>query len=332
MHRVLIVGVGSIGERHLRCFGNTERCALSFCETNDELRAVIAERYGVARSFASLDDAVAGGEYDVAVIATPAPLHVPMALQLARAGFHLLIEKPLSTSFDGVDELREVVSESSAVVGVGYVLRAHPAIEGLRETVLSGDFGDPIQLMIHNGHDFAHNRPAYRDIYFNDRAMGGGAIQDMITHMYNIGEWIAGPINRLVTDAAHQVLDGVTVEDTVHTLTRQDGVMGAYTLNLYQQPHETHVTVVCEKGTCRADYGGLRYSWITEPQPGGEWHHVDVEMPERDWMYVKQAGDFLDAVEGKGEPLCSLEEAIRTLRVNLASLSSAESGTWEDVG
>ena len=43
-------------------------------------------------------------------------------------------------------------------------------------------------------------RPAYREVYFAKPEMGGGAINDMITHMYNVGDWLAGPIRRLVTD------------------------------------------------------------------------------------------------------------------------------------
>jgi len=188
VHRVLVVGVGSIGERHLRCFGSTQRCSMSFCEPNDDLRATITGRHEVKSAYPSLDDALNAGACDAAVIATPAPLHVPMALQLARAGIHVLIEKPLSTSMHGVDDLIKAVAENSITAAVGYTHRAHPAVQGLKKMVHSGRFGRPRQITIVQGHDFAHARPAYRDIYFADRAMGGGAIQDAITHMYNMGE------------------------------------------------------------------------------------------------------------------------------------------------
>ena len=98
-HRVLVIGVGSIGERHLRCFRNTGRAELALCEVNEALRADVARRYGVGRAFGRFEDALAE-PHDVAVIATPAPLHVPQATRLAEAGVHLLIEKPLSTSLD----------------------------------------------------------------------------------------------------------------------------------------------------------------------------------------------------------------------------------------
>ncbi len=58
-HRVLVVGVGSIGERHVRCFGRTGRAELAICETNPELRKTIAERYGIKLQYAKLDEALA---------------------------------------------------------------------------------------------------------------------------------------------------------------------------------------------------------------------------------------------------------------------------------
>ena len=51
-------------------------------------------------------------------------------------------------------------------------------------------------------------------------------------------------------------------------------------------------------------------------EPGAEWTHEDHEVPERDTLFIRQAGAFLDALEGKAQPACTLEEGIQTLRVN----------------
>lgn len=101
-HHVLIVGVGSIGERHLRCFQSTGRVDISFVEINATLRATISERYGV-RGFADLEAAIselssAGKQITAAVVATPANRHLEIGTRLGEAGIHLLIEKPLSLS------------------------------------------------------------------------------------------------------------------------------------------------------------------------------------------------------------------------------------------
>jgi len=331
--RLLVIGTGSIGERHLRVFQQLDRCdAIAFCEPHAPRRAEIAERYGIpeAFAFADLDTALAKGAYDLAVVATPAPTHLAIGSRLAALGVHQLMEKPLSLGLEGVDDYLRLVSENGITVAVGYVHRAHPAVAAIRREIQSGRFGRPVELSISSGQSFAQLRPAYREVYFAKPEMGGGAINDMITHMYNVGDWLAGPIRRLVTDAAHQVLDGVSVEDTVHTLTRHEGgAMGTYSLNLYQHPNEVLMTVVCERGTLRADYANRRWSWMTEPN--GTWNHEPVEVPDRDEIYRIQNTAFLDAVEGCGEVLCSLADAVRTLRVNLASHRSAAESAWQTI-
>jgi predicted dehydrogenase len=324
-HRVLIIGVGSIGERHLRCFRATERAELSFVEINSELRRTVAERYGLRSCHADLETALTE-RHDMAVIATPAQLHVPLALRLAEAGVHLLIEKPLGTSLDGVDRLRRLAQQRGLVVAVAYVYRVHPCLTTMKEALAKGRFGKPVQLVAVSGQHFPTFRPAYRSIYYTDRAQGGGAIQDALTHLANAGEWLVGPVDRLVVDAAHQVLEGIEVEDTVHMLTRQGPVLGCYSLNQHQAANEYTLTVICEHGIVRCEFHLNRWRW--QPRPGDDWHDEAVGPLERDTVFTIQANRFLDAVERKGAVPCSLDEGVQTLKVNLAALESLQDQRW----
>jgi predicted dehydrogenase len=182
----------------------------------------------------------------------------------------------------------------------------------------------PRQIVSVSGHHFATARPAYPKIYFADRAKGGGAIQDALTHSLNAGEWLVGPIERVTVDAAHQSLADVNVEDTVHLMARHGTVMGAYVLNQYQMPDEFHISVICEGGTLRYEPAANRWRWMD--QPNGPWHDETHAPLERDDWFILQANRFLDVVEGRAEPLCTLDEGAQTLRVNLAALRSAEGG------
>lgn len=328
MRRVLVVGVGSIGERHVRCFAATGRARISVCEVNAELRRTVAERYSVADAFASIESGLAASP-EVVVICTPAHLHVPMARAAVRTGAHVLVEKPLSTNFDGVTGLLREVEGRGTVAGVAYVYRAHPALAAMRDAIRSGRFGAPVQVVATCGQHFPFYRPAYRNIYYNDRATGGGAVQDALTHVMNAAEWLVGPVTRLAADVGHQVLDGVTVEDTAHVLTRHGNVMGCFSLNQHQAPNETTLTVVCQRGTARFEYHECRWRWATEP--GAPWTDEPLPPLERDALFVRQAGAFLDAVEGRAVPLCTLAEARQTLAVNLAILRAAECGAWETI-
>jgi len=325
---ILIIGVGSIGERHLRCFQSTNRCETAFCETLPERREQVAAKYGVT-GFASVDVALDAGRFDAAVIGAPAPFHIPLATQLTEHGLHLLIEKPLSTSLDGVADLQRLVEEKQTQVAIGYSMRAYPALAEMKTAIDSGRFGPPVQLIVTGGQHFPFYRPAYREIYYADRAMGGGAIQDCVTHHFNAGEWLVGPITRLVADAAHCVLEGVEVEDTVHVITRHGPVLGSFSINQHQPPSECRITVVCEKGAARFEANGQR--WLTATEMGGEWQLEARHELDRDSAYVSQAGQFLDQVSGHAEPLCSLAEGIQALKIIIAALRSVDARQWIDI-
>ena len=325
---ILIVGVGSIGERHLRCFVATGRVKVSLCEMNPALRERIAQQYDVEKAYSNFEEALAARP-DAIVICTPAQSHVPLALAAAQAGAHLLIEKPLGTKLDGVDALQAEIHRRNLTVAVGYVYRAHPALAAMREAIASGRFGEPVQIVATCGQHFPFYRPAYRETYYTDRATGGGAVQDALTHIMNAGEWLVGPVEKLAADAGHQVLQGVGVEDTVNVLTRHGGVMGCFSLNQHQSPNEVTITVICRNGTARFEYHQSRWRWMT--QPGGEWTDEVIDPLERDALFTRQAGAFLDAIEGGHPPLCTMEEALQTLRVNLGILEAAERHVWQTV-
>jgi predicted dehydrogenase len=327
-HRVLVIGVGSIGERHLRCFVRGGRAGVSVCEPNDELRRRIAREYQVERSFGELDDFIADPP-DAAVICTPSPSHIPIATRLADAGVHLLIEKPLSTSTDGIEQLTALCKCQRLTVAVAYVLRASPALSAMRDAIRSGRFGDPVQLVFASGQNFPFFRPAYREIYYASRATGGGAIQDALTHGINAAEWLVGPMTEVAADADHQLLDGVDVEDTAHVIARHGSVMASYSLNQYQAANETTFTVVCSEGTLRCQLHRARWDWQTSPE--SDWSEGGHHPVERDEMFVAQANTFLDAIEQQSQPLCTLGEGLQTLRANLAILRAADTRSWQSI-
>lgn len=317
MHRVLIVGTGSIGERHLRCFLRTRRVKAGIVEIQDELRARVAEQYGITQAYTRLDEALTAS-WDAAVIAVPAHLHIPIASQLADRCMALLIEKPLSTTTDGIDDLIHKVRAQGVVVSVAYVLRMYDLFRRLREKYLSNQFGTLLQIMLTGGQNFPYYRPAYHDTYYARRNTGGGALQDAMTHYLNLCEWIAGPITRIVADGRHQRLEEVDVEDTIHVLARHGQVMASYAMNQYQTHSELTLSLICEGGIIRGDLHLNRLSWTDSVE--GPWHIQQLPSQERDVWFIRQAEAFLDAVERKSPPVCPLTEGYQTLKATLAAL------------
>ncbi|MBL9200131.1 MAG: Gfo/Idh/MocA family oxidoreductase [Opitutaceae bacterium] len=329
VHSTLIVGCGSIGERHLRCFQHTGRTRLTACDTSPALREKMAATYGVP-AVADAAEAIAGGTHDTVVICTPAHIHVPLAIRALRAGLHVLIEKPLSTSLAGVDDLLRAHAESGRQAAVAYVLHAHPLLGAARDFVQRGEFGPVLHASVVSGQPFHVFRPAYAQVYYRDRATGGGAIQDALTHMANWMESVVGPTDSVLCDCAHQFLPGVEVEDTVHIAARNGSALVSYSLNQFQAPNESAVQFDAAGGSVRVELHALRWGTCAAGASAWTWH--TLPSLERDTLFTKQAGDFLDQVDGQPARVCTLAAAAQTLRFNLAALAAAERGARVSLG
>ncbi len=322
---VLIIGCGSIGERHLRNFKETGRCQVIGCDNRPAILADMAEKYQVETS-ADWKQAMENPACNAVVICTPAPSHVSIATEVLKAGSHCLIEKPLSLNLDGMDELTAAHQASDRVCHVAYVNHSRHEPRAAKAFLDSGAFGPVRAASTVGGQHFPTFRPAYREIYYTDHAQGGGAIQDAMTHMVNLMEWITGPTASLFCEADHQVLSGVEVEDTVSIIARsQDGAIISYNLNQFQSPNEVTVQFNCEKGSVKFEYHNCRWGHLAH---GAEdWTWESVEPLGRDGPFSVQANDFLDATEGKATPLATLEEGVQAVRFNLACFESIRTGS-----
>lgn len=322
-HSVLIIGCGSIGERHLRCFQKTGRADVTACDANPALLQRLADTYKApvkADWKAALD---AGG--DAVVICTPAHLHVAMATQALAAGRHILVEKPLSQSLDGVAGLLAAHGRSGRQAAVAYVLHVYPVLAQAREFLRRGAYGPILQATVVSGQNFPFFRPAYAQTYYRDRRTGGGAIQDALTHSVNWVESVLGPADSVLCDCAHLALPDVEVEDTVHVSSRHGAALATFALNQFQAPNETTLQFNAARGSVKIEFHQSRWGKWAEGDTDWTWHPVPAG--DRDSFFVAQANAFLDQLEGQPSRLCTLEAAAQTLRFNLAALASASSGT-----
>ena len=327
MHDILVIGAGSIGERHICCFLKTGRARVSVCEIDRALLGRVENDYDLSQACEDFGDALSSNPKAV-VIAAPAHLHIPMAIRAAEAGCHLLIEKPLSTDISGVEDLKRRLFEQRLVAHVGYTFRHHPLVAKVKDQIDQGRWGLPLQLTIVSGQHFPTYRPAYRDIYYARHETGGGAVQDALTHFLDTAQWWLGSIDRLTGDMEHLSLKGVEVEDTVNVLARHGNIMASYNLNQHQYPNESIFTLVCEGGPLRLALCANRLRIMDRPD--GDWKDEINNDFQRDDIFVSQANSFLDAIEGQPSISCTIAEAKPTTSCLMALLEAAkQSPRWQ---
>jgi predicted dehydrogenase len=146
--RALIVGLGSIGRRHARNWATLRLGDVWVCRQQG---APQPEALGVeARVIRDLDQALAAGP-EVVIVSNPTSLHVETARQAIEAGAHVLVEKPLGHTLDGVAQLLTQSAARQRLVMVGYNLRFHPGLLRLRQLLHAGAIGQPLAARVEMG-------------------------------------------------------------------------------------------------------------------------------------------------------------------------------------
>lgn len=320
---ILIIGCGSIGERHLRCFLDTGRTAVTACDAREERLEELAKRYPV-QTTTDWRKAVDRNSFTAAVICTPAHHHVEMGRTLLEAGVHVLIEKPLSHALTGIEELCRIHEKSGKQAAVAYVYHCFPALVAARDFIRENALGPILNATVVTGQPFHQLRPAYAQTYYADRSQGGGAIQDALTHLANWMESVVGPADSLFCDHGHQALPDVEVEDTVHISARHGPTLVSYALNQFQTPNESFIQFDALGGSIRIELHRERWGLLREGEADWTWHAHPVT--SRDAHFRAQAEAFLQQIDDGQPRLCSLAAAHQTVRFNLAALASATQG------
>lgn len=340
MIKALFIGLGGVGQRHLRNLrtvgGDVELIAYRV----RKLGRVLTDQLGVdagkdldaqykLRVFDDLDAALAQRPA-IAFICNPTRLHVPTALAAANGGCHLFIEKPVSDSLEGVDELLRVVEQKRLVTLVGYQLRFHPLVRKLKSLLDAGTIGRIVAARLEVGEDIRNWHPYedYRQMYAARRDLGGGVILSQI-HELDYAAWLFGPPSQLFAVGGRLGDLEIDVEDVASILMRCGGEgSGGFPVHLHQDylqnPPSRTCQVVGSAGKILLD---LRAGTLGVFDGAGRSIHSEtLDKFDRNQMFIDEMAHFLAAVAGKQRPVVDLAGGITSLKMALAAKQSLASG------
>jgi predicted dehydrogenase len=323
--RFLICGLGSIGRRHLwslRALGQEDIVLLRTGKStlpDDELAGLPVER--------DLEAALKRWRPDGVVIATPTALHLEAAFPAARAGCHLLLEKPISHSMVEVAELQAMVAKSGSRVLVGFQFRFHPGLQAIKQLLEQGAIGRPTSVRVNWGEYLPgwHPWEDYRGSYSARSDLGGGVVLTLC-HPLDYLSWLFGRPDRLWAHLAHLSELDLDVEDTADiAMTYATGVTASVHLDYIQRPPEHSLMITGTQGTIHWDglagkvrvYGAETETWKEIPMPSGF---------ERNTLFQDEMRHFLQVVAGQAMPVCTLEGGVFALSLCLASKESSSTG------
>jgi predicted dehydrogenase len=324
----LVAGSGSIGRRHLenlRRLGETETTLFRTGRRDPAAPAVEApEEFDLAQALAARPRAV--------LVCNPSALHLDTALAAARAGAHVLVEKPLSHSLDGVSDLVAEVKKRGLVALVGFQYRFHPGLRRVKQWLEDGAVGEVVSARVHWGEDLASWHPGedWRAGYAARADLGGGAVRTLC-HPFDYLRWLLGEAESVYAEVSRRAL-GLDVEDAAHVSVRlASGALATVALDYVQRPRAHGLEIVGTRGRIRwADDDGSAYlhdagrNRVTPflPAPGFS----------RNSMFLDEMRHFLDCMEGRDGPGCTLEDGRKALEIAVAALRSAEEGRRVTIG
>ena len=319
--RAGLVGLGMMGRHHARILSSLD--GVELVAVSDPM----GDPHGVAGGrtlFSSVSELIKEG-IDYAMVAAPTTFHEELALELADAGVHALIEKPLAVDTAAAQKIYEAFRDKGLVGAVGHIERYNPALQQLRQRLDAGELGAVYQITTRRQGPF----PA--------RIADVGVIKDLATHDIDSTAWVArSPFHSVFAKTAHK--SGRPHEDMVSVVGQlSNGIITNHLVN-WLTPFKERLTIVTgERGTLVADTLTTDLTFYANASIDTQWDSVAAFRGVSEGDVIRYAfakpeplriehESFRDAVLGLPhaiERIVTMEQGLATVAVAGAILESA---------
>jgi len=315
--KILVIGYGSIGQRHAKNLQSLlkKEDFLAICRQPGELEVEGIKTYFNLKT--ALKD-----KFDVAVIATPTNTHLPIALECAKAGLDLFVEKPLSNNSASINNLIKAVSKKTVMIGCN--MRFEPGLNQAKQWIETKKIGKIICATGFVGQWLPDWRPTqdYSKNYSASQKMGGGVILDLI-HELDYFYWMLGTPQRVACIAGKRSNLKIQTEDVADIILEfKNGAQGNIHLDYIKRAPARNCQIIGDQGTITWDFFSKKCLLEVVGKPLQEFCYSDFD---RNDMYVNEMKHFLDCLKNKKKPLIDLAQGIDVLKIALAAKKSAQS-------
>lgn len=335
-----IIGCGTISAWHAKGISNTPEAELvACCDIVEEKAKKLADEYGVSKIYTDYHELLASDEVDAVNVCTPSGLHGQITIDAAKAGKHVLCEKPVEITLPKIDAMIKACHEANIKFGVIFQRRTSPMWSKIKKAVDSGCLG---KMVLGDAYLKYLRTQAYYDSgdWRGTWALdGGGALMNQGVHMIDLLRWIMGPIDTIYAKADHLVRN-IEVEDTACAVIQyKSGAFGVLEGTTSVYPGMDHrMELHGEKGTILVD-GEKIAKWDIPEEETEECHidgngGVDIKIGTAATNPTSiateghqiQIQDLCHAITEDRNPMITGEEARNAVEVILAIYESARTG------
>lgn len=318
----LIIGCGSIGQRHLRNLKGLGHDVCGF-DLNSERLNIVEKKYNI-KCFDSLSKAL-DQHIDAAFICTPTNTHMPIALKVAERGINLFIEKPLSDTFDGANKLKKIVSEKKLVAMVACNPRFLPSLKLVHELIEKRAIGKIISVKAECGFFLPYWHPFedYRKGYSANKKLGGGVIFDDI-HEIDTLYWFFGNAKDVFCYSKKLSSLEINTEDLAEILfVFKSGIVAQIHLDYLQRTYHKSYKFIGEKGILVWDYIDQTVKFYGEKSNQCTVFNKDINI-NHEIMFIEELKHFIRCLQGKEKPINDIQSAENVLRIAIAAHRSSQ--------
>jgi len=259
LNRILFIGLGGAGQRHLRLFRenlpNVDLIAYRSANKTPLLNSdfsvnqneSIEDVYQI-KIYNNLKEVLAL-KPDLVVISTPSSMHLEYAQLCASKGINVFVEKPISNSLEGLQTLRDTVERNNVAIQVGFQRRFHPHLSKVKEIIKSGRIGQvlTVNFTVASYIPRWHPYENYLDLYACRKELGGGVLLTEI-HEIDLAIWYFGMPKSVVCIGGTYSDVGMDVEDTVRLTLDYTNFSVQINLTFWQKHHERTLSISGEEG------------------------------------------------------------------------------------
>lgn len=294
---ILIVGAGSIGERHIRnLHGLGYSNLIVFRRRNLPFRDIGTASPKVCTEWQE----VMSMQPKIAFICTVTHLHLQETMRCAKAGMHIMVEKPLTHTLDGLSQLREVLNERGNYLQVGYMMRYHPFLRKIKNIIADKELGSVVSIQSKWAEYLPDWHPweDYRTGYAARKEMGGG-VGLTLSHEIDQAFFITDELpEKWFTLKNFTSKLEINVEAGMDVLMKfPSGITANVHVNFYEKVKERFLKVVFDEATVTVDFFK---STLNIQRPNEKVKTEQLVSFDRNDLFIDQTNHFFSNISAYG--------------------------------
>ena len=320
--KVVIVGFGSIGQRHCKNLLDKSNTEIYLC-TKHNLKNFKNNKK--IQNLPSLEECLKK-QPDIGLVCNTGNLHVETAIKLAKNNCHLLIEKPLSNSLKNITSLLSLVKKNKLVTLMGFNLRFHPCLIKVKQLLAKNKIGRVIYVDAENGSYLPdwHPEEDYRKSYSSRNALGGGVVLTCL-HEIDYLYWLFGDVKEVSAITGKFSDLKIDSEDLSSISLRfKNNIIAEVHLDFFQRPAQRSCKIVGTNGTLFCDFNRNIVSLYELNKK--KWKEImNLKNYNINDMYVDEIKQLLKCIKTQKKSVNDINQGIKTLKIALAIQKSAKS-------